>query len=91
MYDYKVFLDATCHIFGIHFPTCNVFPRVCDSQLFLSESEASEHDILCLMASLMKTKYDKYWEECNFKLAVAVILDTMFRWIYLSITLVRYM
>lgn len=68
----EVFHDATHEFSGIHFPTGNVF------KLFFSEREESKHDFLRSTSSHMKTKYDKYWEECSLVLATVFVLDLRF-------------
>lgn len=76
----KKFYEATCHFSGSNFPTANVFfPDICNLRLKLRQWELSEHDFIREMAIPMRSKFEKYWEECCLVLAIAVVLDPRFK------------
>ncbi|KAL3533471.1 hypothetical protein ACH5RR_006992 [Cinchona calisaya] len=76
----KKIYDAANHFSGNSFSTSNVFfPDICKLQLKLKEWENSDHDFIRNMASPMKEKFEKYWDECCLVLAIAVVFDPRFK------------
>ncbi|XP_075663040.1 zinc finger BED domain-containing protein RICESLEEPER 2-like [Castanea sativa] len=65
-----------------------VFPRYKDRDAgyncclikeVLNEKSLDENDYISAMTCKMKLKFDKYWGECNFVMAIATVLDPRFK------------
>ncbi|XP_074373792.1 zinc finger BED domain-containing protein RICESLEEPER 2-like [Apium graveolens] len=52
-----------------------VHDYICDIKIQLMELETSPEEFLQLMADPMSIKFSKYWDECSWCLAIAVVLD----------------
>ncbi|KAM3757589.1 hypothetical protein ACB098_02G200400 [Castanea mollissima] len=56
------------------YPIANIFlPEVWKTKEVLNEKSLDENDYISAMACKMKLKFDKYWGECNFVMAIAAI------------------
>ena len=72
----KTFSDMTKKHSGVKYPTANLyFIDVIQIHRSIKEWDGSSDEWISLMASKMQLKFDKYWDECNKLLTVAVILD----------------
>lgn len=75
----KLFVEIT-NSFSNKCPTANIyFPEICDVHIQLIDWCKSPNSFMSSMALKMKEKFDKYWNKCNFSLAVAAILDPRFK------------
>ena len=45
----------------------------------LNENSLDENDYISAMACKMRLKFDKCWNECNFVMAIAAVLDPQFK------------
>ncbi|XP_075675234.1 zinc finger BED domain-containing protein RICESLEEPER 1-like [Castanea sativa] len=62
------------------YPTTNIFlPEVWKIKEVLNKKLLDENDYISAMACKMKLKFDKYWDECNFVMAIAIVLDPRFK------------
>nr|KAJ0220731.1 hypothetical protein LSAT_V11C200070700 [Lactuca sativa] len=84
----KIFSDVTTKISGTKYVTSNTFfsefvkMQATITRMCLSTDEKKKN-----MATSMKTKFDRYWEDIdnmNFLLHVAVVLDPRFKLRYIS-------
>ncbi|XP_030959061.1 zinc finger BED domain-containing protein RICESLEEPER 1-like [Quercus lobata] len=76
----SVFEEVTNVISGSEYPTANIFLlEVWKIKEALNEKSLDENDYISAMACKMKLKFDKYWGECNFVMAIAVVLDPRFK------------
>ena len=67
-------------ILGSEYPTVYIFLlEVWKIKEVLNEKSFDENDYISVMACKMKLKFDKYWGECNFVMAIAVVLDPQFK------------
>ena len=75
-----VFEEVTNVISGNEYPTANIFfPKVWKIKEVLNKKSLDENDYISAMACKMKLKFDKYWGECNFVMAIAAVLDPRFK------------
>ncbi|KAL6542546.1 hypothetical protein OROMI_024148 [Orobanche minor] len=76
----KIFSDITKKHSGVKYPTANLyFIDVIQIRRSIKMWVESSDDWISLMASKMQLKFDKYWDECNKLLTVAVILDPRYK------------
>ncbi|XP_020964317.1 zinc finger BED domain-containing protein RICESLEEPER 1-like [Arachis ipaensis] len=76
----KLFYDVTQLFFGSKFPTANLyFTLVCKIKVSLDEWEISTNPLIANMASNMKKKFDKYWDEIHGIMGVAAVLDPRYK------------
>ncbi|XP_022728849.1 zinc finger BED domain-containing protein RICESLEEPER 2-like [Durio zibethinus] len=72
----KVFNSATKIIFGSDYPTSNLFlNEVYRVKVLLDKRMNDENEFVQAMVRKMKSKFDKYWGECNLLMSIAAILD----------------
>ena len=65
---------------GSEYPTADIFlPEVWKIKKVLNQKSLDENDYIRAMACKMKLKFDKYWGECKFVMAIATMLDPRFR------------
>lgn len=70
------FWECTHIISGSDYPTSNLFLQELVKIKKVLDAQVNDEDpFIRAMVRRMKTKFDKYWGECNLILAVAVILD----------------
>ncbi|XP_031262506.1 zinc finger BED domain-containing protein RICESLEEPER 1-like [Pistacia vera] len=70
------FNSATNVISGSEYPTSNIFlQEIVDIKELLDEKCSDDDDFIRSMVGKMKEKFDKYWGECNFIMAIAAVLD----------------
>ena len=75
-----VFEEVTNVISGSEYPTVNILLlEVWKIKEVLNEKSLDENDYISAMACKMKLKFDKYWGECNFVMAIAAVLDPRFK------------
>ena len=76
----SIFEEVTNVISGSEYPTVNIF-LLEDWKIkeVLNEKSLDENDYISAMACKMKLKFDKYWGECNFVMAIAAVLDPRFK------------
>ncbi|XP_071916093.1 zinc finger BED domain-containing protein RICESLEEPER 2-like [Coffea arabica] len=61
---------------GIDYPTSNLFlQEVAKIKKILDAQVNNEDDFIRTMVTKMKSKFDKYWGDCNLLMAIAAILD----------------
>ncbi|XP_017251940.2 zinc finger BED domain-containing protein RICESLEEPER 2-like [Daucus carota subsp. sativus] len=76
----KIFSDITKKHSGVKYPTANLyFIDVIQIRRSIKMWVESSDEWICLMGSKMQLKFDKYWDECNKLLTVAVILDPRYK------------
>ncbi|KAL4619862.1 hypothetical protein ACB092_06G111400 [Castanea dentata] len=76
----SVFEEVTNVISGSEYPAANIFlPKIWKIKKVLNEKPLDKNDYISAMACKMKLKFDKYWGECNFVMAIAVVLDPQFK------------
>ncbi|XP_031267560.1 zinc finger BED domain-containing protein RICESLEEPER 2-like [Pistacia vera] len=72
----EAFNSVTNVISGSEYPTSNLFlQEIVDIKELLDEKCSDDDDFIWLMMGKMKEKFDKYWGECNFVMAIATVLD----------------
>ncbi|XP_031261523.1 zinc finger BED domain-containing protein RICESLEEPER 1-like isoform X1 [Pistacia vera] len=72
----EAFNSATNVISGSEYPTSNLFlQEIVDIKELLDEKCSDDDDFIRSMVGKMKEKFDKYWGECNFVMAIAAVLD----------------
>ncbi|XP_031247634.1 zinc finger BED domain-containing protein RICESLEEPER 2-like [Pistacia vera] len=72
----EAFNSATNVILGSEYPTSNLFlQEIVDIKELLDDKCSDDDDFIRLMVGKMKEKFDKYWGECNFVMAIAAVLD----------------
>ncbi|KAK1365244.1 hypothetical protein POM88_040805 [Heracleum sosnowskyi] len=61
---------------GTDYPTSNLFlPELWHIKKILDEAQFSEDSCLKTIATNLKMKFDKYWDDCNLLISLAAILD----------------
>ncbi|XP_031269939.1 zinc finger BED domain-containing protein RICESLEEPER 2-like [Pistacia vera] len=72
----EAFNSATNVISGSEYPTSNLFLKeIVDIKELLDEKCSDDDDFIRAMVGKMKEKFDKYWGECNFVMAIVAVLD----------------
>ncbi|KAK2416126.1 zinc finger BED domain-containing protein RICESLEEPER [Trifolium repens] len=72
----EVFNAVTNIISGSEYPTANLYlAEVYRIKQVLDKAAQDESNFMKEMANAMKTKFDKYWSECNLVMSLASILD----------------
>ncbi|XP_022716297.1 zinc finger BED domain-containing protein RICESLEEPER 1-like [Durio zibethinus] len=72
----EVFNSATKIISGNDYPTSNLFlNEVYRVKVLLDKRMNDENEFVQAMVRKMKSKFDKYWGECNLLMSIAAILD----------------
>ncbi|OMO54906.1 putative Zinc finger, BED-type [Corchorus capsularis] len=72
----EVFNAVTKIISGSDYPTSNLFlNEVHRVKVLLDKNMNNENEFIRAMVSRMKSKFDKYWGECNLLMFIAAILD----------------
>ncbi|XP_022774101.1 zinc finger BED domain-containing protein RICESLEEPER 2-like [Durio zibethinus] len=72
----KVFNSATKIISENNYPTSNLFlNEVYCVKVLLDKRMNDENEFVQAMVRKMKSKFDKYWGECNLLMSIAAILD----------------
>ncbi|XP_022737224.1 zinc finger BED domain-containing protein RICESLEEPER 2-like [Durio zibethinus] len=72
----EVFNSTTKIIFGSDYPTSNLFlNEVYRVKVLLDKRMNDENEFVQAMVRKMKSKFDKYWGECNLLMSIAAILD----------------
>ena len=72
----EVFNSITKVISGSDYPTANLFlNEVYRVKVLLDKKVNDENEFIQAMVAEMKSKFDKYWGECNLLMAIVVILD----------------
>ncbi|XP_062150253.1 zinc finger BED domain-containing protein RICESLEEPER 2-like [Alnus glutinosa] len=75
-----VFNRVTKIVSGSDYPTSNLFlPEVWRMKDVITKKCVDENDFIRSMAQKMKSKFDKYWGECNLLMAIAAVLDPRFK------------
>jgi hypothetical protein len=76
----EIFYEATKLLSGSYYPTANLFfSEFCEIHLKIIEWQKSSDSFIASMATVMKEKFDKYWEMSNTALAVACFLDPRYK------------
>ncbi|KAA8544307.1 hypothetical protein F0562_022319 [Nyssa sinensis] len=72
-------------ILGTEYPTANLFlSELWRIKVLLNEKSVDDNEFIRAMASMMKAKFDKYWSECNFLMAIAAVLDPRYKMIIVN-------
>ncbi|KAL8479926.1 hypothetical protein ACS0TY_026753 [Phlomoides rotata] len=76
----EVFYEATHVIYGVDYPTSNVYLVVIwRVKHVLNEKENHVDEFIRVMIRKMKENFDKYWGDCNLLMAIGAILDPRFK------------
>ncbi|KAG8377345.1 hypothetical protein BUALT_Bualt08G0023500 [Buddleja alternifolia] len=76
----EVFWKATHVISGSYYPTSNLFlQEVVRVKVELDSKSQSSDDFIYDMVNSMKRKFDKYWGESNLLMAIAAVLDPIYK------------
>ncbi|XP_019156926.1 PREDICTED: zinc finger BED domain-containing protein RICESLEEPER 2-like [Ipomoea nil] len=76
----EAFYEATHVISGTNYPTSNVFLGVVwRVKHVLNENEFHHEELIRNMIEKMKTKFDKYWGDCNLLMSIGAILDPRYK------------
>nr|GMC63164.1 zinc finger BED domain-containing protein RICESLEEPER 2-like [Ipomoea batatas] len=76
----EVFYEATQVISGTNYPTSNIFLGVVwRAKHVLNENEFHHEELIRDMIEKMKTKFDKYWGDCNLLMSIGAILDPRYK------------
>ena len=76
----SIFEEVTNVISGSEYPTANIFLlEVWKIKEILNEKSLNENDYIKAMACKLKLKFDKYWGECNFVMAIVAMSDPRFK------------
>ncbi|MQL80587.1 hypothetical protein Taro_013022 [Colocasia esculenta] len=79
----KHFYSATNIVSGTKYPTSNLyFHEMWKIKVLLDEEANSSHVFISSMALGMQEKFNKYWKDCNFILAIPLILDPRYKLMY---------
>ena len=71
-----MFNAVTNIISGSNYPTANLFLNEVYRVKVLLDRRANDDDVFIQqMVSRMKSKFDKYWGECNLLMSIASVLD----------------
>ncbi|KAG6472410.1 zinc finger BED domain-containing protein RICESLEEPER 2-like [Zingiber officinale] len=58
------------------YPTLNLFlPELYNIKKLLNDTKVGEGSFIKNMVKKMKTKFDKYWGDCNLSISIATVLD----------------
>ena len=72
----KNFYTLTKILSSTSYSTSNLFfAKFCDIKLRIGDWLRKENPTIVEMASLMKEKFDKYWDQSNIVLTIASFLD----------------
>ncbi|XP_073153195.1 zinc finger BED domain-containing protein RICESLEEPER 2-like [Henckelia pumila] len=72
----KVFHGAIKVISGTEYPTSNLFlNEVFRVKMIFDDKSHDEEEYIRIMTQRMKTKFDKYWGECNLLMCISCVLD----------------
>nr|XP_023927487.1 zinc finger BED domain-containing protein RICESLEEPER 1-like [Quercus suber] len=81
----SVFEEVTNIILGSEYPNANIFlPEVWKIKEVLNEKSLDKNDYISAMTCKIKLKFDKYWGECNFVMAIATVLDPWFNMTFIN-------
>ncbi|KAK2634742.1 hypothetical protein Ddye_029534 [Dipteronia dyeriana] len=76
----QYFYDLTRVFSGTKYPTSNLFfPKVFSTYMFLKQNMENSDVFLKKMAIQMYSKYHKYWGQFSVILAIALILDPLYK------------
>nr|GMC71496.1 zinc finger BED domain-containing protein RICESLEEPER 2-like [Ipomoea batatas] len=76
----EVFYEATQVISRTNYPTSNVFLGVVwKVKHVLNENDFHHEELIRDMIEKMKTKFDKYWGDCNLLMSIGAILDPRYK------------
>ena len=76
----KIFYKTTLLFSGTNYPTANLFfSDVCNIKMTLDDWSLCGNEVVENMVNKMIEKYEKYWNESHGFLAVAVVLDPIFK------------
>ena len=76
---------ATTAFSGSVYPTANVFyPYILKVKIALLKAKNSDDPYLKKMGAAMLDKFDKYWEEKNNVMVIAIVLDPRFKMRYIQ-------
>lgn len=91
----KIFSDVTTKISGSKYVTSNIFfSELVKMQATITRICLSQDEQKKKMATSMKAKYDKYWDNIdnmNYQLYVAVVLDPRNKLRYVNYCIERFM
>ncbi|XP_075491716.1 zinc finger BED domain-containing protein RICESLEEPER 1-like isoform X5 [Primulina tabacum] len=70
------FNEVTHIISGSEYPTSKLFlPELYNIKKLLKNTNVGEDSFMADMIKKMKTKFDKYWGDCNLLISIAAVLD----------------
>lgn len=83
----EVFYEATQVISATDFPTSNMFLVVIWRVKEVLKEKATDGDAdLAEMVEKMRSKFDKYWGQCNLLMSIASILDPRYKMLLVNFT-----
>ncbi|KAA8548312.1 hypothetical protein F0562_004741 [Nyssa sinensis] len=81
----EVFNVVTNIVSRTEYPIANLFfSELWRIKVILNEKFVDDNEFIRAIASMMKAKFDKYWNECNLLMAIDAVLDPRYKMIIVN-------